>query len=180
MTPQRLAAFAVAVVAFVFYVLTLAPSVVFIDSGELATGAATLGIAHPTGYPLFSLVGYLFTHLPIGGSMVYKANLMAAFFCAAGAGAFTLLIQFILSSSFPVSTQLPAGASRRKRFYSPPGRQTKCRECAVELSLNRRHYRWADACVFDNLLGPSRCRRGLFLALLSRPAGAVFFSPLLP
>jgi hypothetical protein len=37
---------------FIVYLTTLAPSVVKIDSGELAAVQSTLGIAHPTGYPL--------------------------------------------------------------------------------------------------------------------------------
>ncbi len=76
--------FVVSVFVFVVYVNTLAPSVNFIDSGELATVAATLGIAHPTGYPLFTLVGWLFSHLPIGASVVYKLNLMSAVLCSVG------------------------------------------------------------------------------------------------
>jgi hypothetical protein len=33
------------------------------DSGHLATAAYTGGIAHPTGYPLFTIIGNIFTHL---------------------------------------------------------------------------------------------------------------------
>jgi hypothetical protein len=51
------AAFAVAAVALGVYLRTLAPGVTEIDSGELATVAAGLGIAHPSGYPLFALLG---------------------------------------------------------------------------------------------------------------------------
>lgn len=76
--------FLVSIFVFVVYVNTLAPSVNFIDSGELAAVAATLGIAHPTGYPLFTLVGWLFSHLPIGASVIYKLNLMSAVLSAAG------------------------------------------------------------------------------------------------
>ena len=50
---------------FIIYLFTLAPSVVQIDSGELATVQATLGIAHPTGYPLFTMIGYLFSLIPL-------------------------------------------------------------------------------------------------------------------
>ena len=42
--------------AFIIYLFTLAPSVVQIDSGELAALQITLGIAHPTGYPLFTII----------------------------------------------------------------------------------------------------------------------------
>ncbi len=76
--------FVVSICVFVVYLNTLAPSVNFIDCGELATVAATLGIAHPTGYPLFTLVGWLFSHLPIGASVIYKLNLMSAVLCAVG------------------------------------------------------------------------------------------------
>ena len=39
----------------IIYWTTMAPSVVQIDSGELAAVQCTTGIAHPTGYPLFTL-----------------------------------------------------------------------------------------------------------------------------
>ena len=42
------------VIVFIIYLITLAPSVVQIDSGELTTVQAMPGIAHPTGYPLFT------------------------------------------------------------------------------------------------------------------------------
>jgi hypothetical protein len=71
-------------IAFIlFYLLTLAPTVTFIDSGELGAVCCTAGIAHPTGYPLFTLVGYLFSKIPFIYSEIYKLNLMAAVFCAA-------------------------------------------------------------------------------------------------
>jgi len=64
-------------IPFIVYLITLAPTVTFIDSGELATVAAKLGIAHPTGYPLFTVLGNIFTKLPIGDE-VYRLNLMCA------------------------------------------------------------------------------------------------------
>lgn len=35
------------------------------DSGDLVTAAATLGIAHPPGYPLYTILGWLLNHLPV-------------------------------------------------------------------------------------------------------------------
>ncbi|MFH1196782.1 MAG: DUF2723 domain-containing protein [bacterium] len=78
---------------FIIYLFTLAPSVVQIDSGELAAVQSTLGIAHPTGYPLFTLLGYLFSKIPLPFTNIFKANLLAAIFCAAGA-------VFIIKSSY--------------------------------------------------------------------------------
>ncbi len=85
---------------FLFYYLTLCPTVNFIDSGELSAVACTLGIAHPTGYPLFSIVGWIFAHLPLGMRTIYQLNLMSAFFCAAGLFFFFRFIIFFLSEFF--------------------------------------------------------------------------------
>ncbi len=68
------------------YWATLAPTITWkhagTDSGDLVTAAYTLGIAHPTGYPLFALLGRAFTLLPIG-DVAYRVNLMSAVFAAA-------------------------------------------------------------------------------------------------
>ncbi len=82
--------------AFTTYLLTLTPTVDFIDSGELAAVASTLGIAHPTGYPLFTLIGHLFSRLPVAPTVIARLNIMSALFAALGAGAFTLLIRTVL------------------------------------------------------------------------------------
>jgi hypothetical protein len=44
---------------FLIYVATSSPGLGLVDSGELTTVAWSLGIAHPTGYPLYSLLGHL-------------------------------------------------------------------------------------------------------------------------
>src|SRR4051812_34333959 len=59
------------------YGVTLCPSVGGGDSGELATVAYTLGIAHPPGYPLYTLFGKLFTTLPFG-TVAWRVNLFSA------------------------------------------------------------------------------------------------------
>lgn len=89
----------VAVSAFAVYLKTLAPSVTFIDSGELATVACTLGIAHPTGYPLFTLFGWVFSNLPIAGEQILRLNIMAAVFCAAGVFVFFQLTHLLLTTA---------------------------------------------------------------------------------
>lgn len=82
--------------AFVVYLKTGAPTVGFIDSGELATVACTLGIAHPTGYPLFTLLGRIFSLLPIPASEIVKLNSMAALFTSLGTVAFFFVILELL------------------------------------------------------------------------------------
>jgi Protein of unknown function (DUF2723) len=55
------------------------------DSGELIVAACVRGIAHPPGYPLYTLLGYLFAHLPLG-SLAWRVNLLSAVCDAAAAG----------------------------------------------------------------------------------------------
>lgn len=74
-----------ALVVFVIYALTSAPGIGLVDSGELTAVAQTLGIAHPTGYPLYTLLGrvwLLVSRIESARGMVLFSCLMAA----AGAG----------------------------------------------------------------------------------------------
>lgn len=49
------------------------------DSPELIAGAYSLGIVHSPGYPLYTLLGYLFTHIPIG-SVAFRLNFASSLF----------------------------------------------------------------------------------------------------
>ncbi len=64
------------------YLRTLGPTVGQADTFEFQVVAPTLGVAHPTGYPLYILSGKLFSLLPIG-SVAWRVNLTSA--CFAGA-----------------------------------------------------------------------------------------------
>ncbi|MDD5290386.1 MAG: DUF2723 domain-containing protein, partial [Patescibacteria group bacterium] len=77
-------------IIMVVYLFTLCPDIYLEDSAEFVTVAATLGIAHPSGYPLYVLLGKLFTFIPFG-SIAWRVNLMSAFFGAL-TGAFLFLI----------------------------------------------------------------------------------------
>ncbi len=52
--------------AVALYALTLNGDVQPADSGELQIAAVTLGIPHPPGYPLFTMLGWLLAQAPIG------------------------------------------------------------------------------------------------------------------
>lgn len=86
------------------YILTLAPDVYFTDSGELASVATSLGIAHPTGYPLFTLIGYLWSNL-LPWSPIFNLNLMAAFATAASS-LFLFLSLDLLFTNFNLKTKV--------------------------------------------------------------------------
>jgi len=80
---------------FAVYIRTMAPGIYWGDGIELATVCATGGIAHPTGYPLFTIAGWIFSHL-FGGNPALGTNLMCAFFGAAGAAFFYLALKSAL------------------------------------------------------------------------------------
>jgi hypothetical protein len=63
------------------YVYTLAPTVTFVDSGELATAVTTRGVSHPSGSPLYLLLASLAAAIPIGTTIV-RLNAFSAL-CAA-------------------------------------------------------------------------------------------------
>jgi hypothetical protein len=83
---------------FIIYLFTLAPSVVQIDSGELAAVQAVLGIAHPTGYPLFTIVGYIFSLIPLPFTKIFQLNLLAAIYCSAGISVFVYSAKLVLDN----------------------------------------------------------------------------------
>ncbi len=110
-----------ALFVFIIYLTTLAPSVVEIDSGELATVQATLGIAHPTGYPLFTLAGYIFSKFPLPFTTIYQLNILAAIWCSLAVGIFIYTSKFILDSIYVES--IPASRNKkekRKKDITPP------------------------------------------------------------
>ena len=61
------------------------------DSGEFQWAMASLNVAHATGYPLFTLIGYVWHLLPLDANVAWQLNLLAAFF-----GALAVTTVFVL------------------------------------------------------------------------------------
>ncbi len=55
-------------VSFVVYAWSAAPNVTLLDSGEFLVAAQHFGVPHPTGYPLWTLLSWLFILLPLGNA----------------------------------------------------------------------------------------------------------------
>lgn len=91
------------------YLRTLAPSVAYLfdDSLEFQLLATRMAIAHPTGYPLYSLLIKLATFLPFG-DVAYRVNLVSAV-CAAGAVMFSYLGARLLTSRFFTANSVVGG-----------------------------------------------------------------------
>ncbi|MGA1413722.1 MAG: DUF2723 domain-containing protein [Candidatus Kapaibacteriota bacterium] len=84
------------VLTYCVYLLTMMPDIGFTDSGELAAVAHTLGIAHPTGYPLYTILTHVWSVIsPF--STVYDLNLFAALTTALSISVFSLILDEALS-----------------------------------------------------------------------------------
>lgn len=71
----------VAVALFALYALSAPRTVGLEDDALFILSSYYLGIEHPPGYPLFTLIGHLFSLLPFG-SIAYRVHLASALFGA--------------------------------------------------------------------------------------------------
>jgi len=60
------------------YAFTLAPTISGDDAGELVSAAYHLGVPHPPGYPLWTLMAHVFTRLPLAADIGRRVNWMSA------------------------------------------------------------------------------------------------------
>src|SRR5213082_728939 len=93
-TPERppyVMAACVTLGAFVLYVLTLAPTTQFWDTSEYIAAAYVLGIPHPPGNPLFTLIAHTWGLMPLAAAYAERINLLAAVTSAVAAGCWFLV-----------------------------------------------------------------------------------------
>ncbi len=77
---------------FLLYLGCLYPAIAPRDSADMATAAMTLGVAHPPGYPLYSLLGHAWLSVFPWANAAYRLNVLSA---VAGAAAVTVLFVFL-------------------------------------------------------------------------------------
>jgi len=109
---RRHAAVAVGVfaVSLALYLRTLAPTVLDSNGGEFQYIAFVLGIPHPTGYPLYILLGKLLTCLPLG-DVAYRVSMVSAL---GAAGAVALVYLATAKLVGVVSASLPDGNNAKE------------------------------------------------------------------
>jgi 4-amino-4-deoxy-L-arabinose transferase-like glycosyltransferase len=82
------------------YLLTMSPRLTWEhagrDGGDLITAARFLGVPHPTGYPTYTLLAWVFTHIPYG-SVAWRVNL----FSGVAAAGTVMLLYLIGQRLFP-------------------------------------------------------------------------------
>src|SRR5437867_31822 len=76
--------------AVFFYYMT--PEVTLEDSGELVTGAFNFGVPHPTGYPFWAFLGWVWRHVVAFGNPAWRLALFSVVTGAALVGILTLLM----------------------------------------------------------------------------------------
>ncbi len=77
-------------IAFIVYLRTMLPGVSVGDWAEMQFVPASLGVPHPTGYPLYVLLGKAFSLLPFG-SYAFRAGLLSVVAASAAAGVAVLI-----------------------------------------------------------------------------------------
>jgi hypothetical protein len=105
MTPERQLglkrSMAAAAVLFpsAYYLWAMAPSLTWLDSGEIVAAGASLGTAHPPGSPLYFIIaGMLSRVLP--GNVAFRFNLVSLLLAAATIAATRALILEVLQVAF--------------------------------------------------------------------------------
>ena len=104
------------------YLKSLARTVGFIDGGELATVPYVLGIAHPTGYPLWTLLTHLFSKIPLASEEIVRLNIFCALAASGGAIFFYYTLLILLrhrgSAAGPFGDIVPAAFATLSLAYS--------------------------------------------------------------
>lgn len=91
---------AACLISFGVYAWTTAPSVTLLDSGEFLVAAQHFGVPHPTGYPLWTFLAWLFSLLPLGND-AWEINLLSGVLGALAVGLTAGLSRSSLRWLFP-------------------------------------------------------------------------------
>jgi len=100
-------AITLALFSLALYVKTAAPTVLTADGGEFQFVPYIAGIAHPTGYPLYTMLGWLWSHVLPFGDVAYRMNLFSALWAAVAVTLLymtSILFLRLISLSIPPET----------------------------------------------------------------------------
>ena len=109
-------------ISFLVYLFTTSPTVYLGDSGEFIASTFCLGNPHNSGYPLYALIGKIFSVIPLG-NVAFRLNLMSACF---GSLAVWLTYRIIMRMTHSLIPAL--SAALLFAFSSTLWSQTSCAE----------------------------------------------------
>jgi 4-amino-4-deoxy-L-arabinose transferase-like glycosyltransferase len=170
------------------YLATLAPGLTNAnfgtDGGDLIAAARTLGVPHPSGYPTYTLLAWLFTKLPIG-VIAYRVNLLSAVCAVVAIGLFYCTARRVLPDDrHPLL--LPAITALILAFSSLLWSQAVIAEVYALLMLLASLLLWLLVCWRDTKRDLYLCLSALVLGLalgnhltilFSAPAALVYLWP---
>ncbi|MFI5235797.1 MAG: DUF2723 domain-containing protein, partial [Gemmatimonadales bacterium] len=91
-----------AAILFAIYVATLSPTTAFWDTSEYMAAAKVLGIPHPPGNPLFTVLAHTWALVPWAADYAVRLNLFAAATSALSAGLWFLVAERWMRAIVPV------------------------------------------------------------------------------
>ncbi len=112
---DRLIALAVFLIPLVVFTLTMAPTLVFWDSGEFIATAYVLGIPHSPGTPLFTLAGRVFAMLPLPMEAAARVNFFSVL-----CGSLAVLMSYLIAVT-TLRFMYPSLSGKLGRFMTCAG-----------------------------------------------------------
>lgn len=119
-----------AAVTFLLYLLTLCPTVYLGDAGELTVAGMQLGIPHPPGYPLSTLLMYFNMKILPMASFAFRANMMSALASIFAVLFLAKLVHAVMSEQLPDAWRWPMA-------------------CAVALTFGMTRVFWSQALITE-------------------------------
>lgn len=97
---------------FSLYLHNLSPSVYGGDVGDFLTAIAVKGVPHPSGYPLFTILGILTSYLPINQTLAWKVGLISAI-----SSSFSVVLIYLISKLLAKNILISAMTALTLAFY---------------------------------------------------------------
>ena len=110
-------ALVITVAAFALYLRTLAPDVGDADTAEFQFAAWNAGFVHPTGYPLFLILGSAYQHLVPIGNPAFRLNVFNALIAALTIGVMYLVVHKITQQRIAAMLTAASFAVTRTFWY---------------------------------------------------------------
>lgn len=84
---------------FVIYLHHLSPGVYGGDTGDYLSAIAVRGVVHPSGYPLYTMLGIFMSLLPIPQTLAWKVGLLSAIFSSLSVVTMYLIVHKLLKNT---------------------------------------------------------------------------------
>jgi len=127
---ERLWLGTLAAVTFLLYLLTMCPTVYLGDAGELTVAGIQLGIPHPPGYPLSTMLSHLVIAMMPMGSLAFRTNLLDVLAALVAVLFLAKLVEALMSPQLPPARRWPIA-------------------CAVALSFGMSRVFWSQAIITE-------------------------------